>query len=139
MQQRNFPVLQNKHAVPLLEKDITDKIIGAAIEVHCALGPGLLESAYQLCLAQECRLQKLSFEEQIALKLNYKGVEMDGGYRIDFVFDKRVVVELKAVEEVLPVHEAQLLTYLKLAGIRVGLLINFNKPVLKDGIYRRVL
>ena len=139
MQQRNFPVLQNKHAVPLLEKDITDKIIGAAIEVHRALGPGLLESAYQLCLTQECKLQKLSFEEQIALKLNYKGVEMDGGYRIDFVFDKRVVVELKAVEEVLPVHEAQLLTYLKLAGIRVGLLINFNKPVLKDGIYRRVL
>ena len=139
MQQRNFPVLQNKHAVPLLEKDITDKIIGAAIEVHRALGPGLLESAYQLCLAQECRLQKLSFEEQTALKLNYKGIELDGGYRIDFVFDKRVVVELKAVEEVLPVHEAQLLTYLKLAGIRVGLLINFNKPVLKDGIYRRVL
>jgi GxxExxY protein len=139
MQQRNFPVLQNKHAVPLLEKDITDKIIGAAIEVHRALGPGLLESAYQLCLAQECRLQKLSFEEQTALKLNYKGIELDGGYRIDFVFDKRVVVELKAVEEVLPVHEAQLLTYLKLTGIRVGLLINFNKPVLKDGIYRRVL
>ncbi|MBK9601128.1 MAG: GxxExxY protein [Anaerolineales bacterium] len=95
--------------------------------------------AYQLCLAQECRLQKLSFEEQTALKLNYKGIELDGGYRIDFVFDKRVVVELKAVEEVLPVHEAQLLTYLKLTGIRVGLLINFNKPVLKDGIYRRVL
>lgn len=139
MQQRNFPVLQNKHAVPLLEKDITDKIIGAAIEVHRALGPGLLESAYQLCLAQECRLQKLSFEEQTALKLNYKGIELDGGYRIDFVFDKRVVVELKAVEEVLPVHEAQLLTYLKLTGIRVGLLINFNKPVLKDGICRRVL
>ena len=139
MQQRNFPVLQNKHAVPLLEKDITDKIIGAAIEVHRALEPGLLESAYQLCLAQECRLQKLSFEEQTALKLNYKGIELDGGYRIDFVFDKRVVVELKAVEEVLPVHEAQLLTYLKLTGIRVGLLINFNKPVLKDGIYRRVL
>ena len=139
MQQRNFPVLQNKHTVPLLEKDITDKIIGAAIEVHRALGPGLLESAYQLCLAQECRLQKLSFEEQTALKLNYKGIELDGGYRIDFVFDKRVVVELKAVEEVLPVHEAQLLTYLKLTGIRVGLLINFNKPVLKDGIYRRVL
>ena len=139
MQQRNFPVLQNKHTVPLLEKDITDKIIGAAIEVHRALGPGLLESAYQLCLAQECRLQKLAFEEQTALKLNYKGIELDGGYRIDFVFDKRVVVELKAVEEVLPVHEAQLLTYLKLTGIRVGLLINFNKPVLKDGIYRRVL
>lgn len=137
--QRKFPVLQNKHATPLLEKDLTDKIIGAAIEVHRALGPGLLESAYQLCLAQECKLQKLPFEEQMPLKLNYKGIELDGGYRIDFVFDKRVVVELKAVEEVLPVHEAQLLTYLKLTGIRVGLLLNFNTPVLKDGIYRRVL
>ncbi|MCE9645017.1 MAG: GxxExxY protein [Chloroflexi bacterium] len=137
--QHKFPVLHNKHATPLLEKDLTDKIIGAAIEVHRALGPGLLESAYQLCLAQECKLQKLSFEQQVLLKLNYKGVELDGGYRIDFVFDKRVVVELKAVEEVLPVHEAQLLTYLMLTGIRVGLLLNFNTPVLKDGIYRRVL
>ena len=137
--QRNYPALQNKHAVPLLEKDLTDKIIGAAIEVHRAFGPGLLESAYQLCLAQESRLMNIPFEEQVALKLNYKGIEVDGGYRIDFVFDKRVVVELKAVEQVLPVHEAQLLTYLKLTGIRVGLLINFNTPVLKDGIYRRVL
>lgn len=137
--QRNFPVLQNKHAVPLLEKELTDKIIGAAIEVHRALGPGLLESTYQLCLAQECKLQKIPFEEQVALKLNYKGIELDGGYRIDFIFDRRVVVELKAVEQVLPVHEAQLLTYLKLTSIRVGLLLNFNIPFLKDGIYRRVL
>jgi GxxExxY protein len=137
--QRNFPVLQNKHANPLLEKDLTDKIIGAAIEVHRALGPGLLESAYQLCLSQESKLQNLPFEEQVILKLNYKGMELDGGYRIDFIFDNRVIVELKAVEQVLPVHEAQLLTYLKLTGIRVGLLLNFNTPVLKDGIYRRVL
>jgi len=139
MQQRNFPVLQNKHAAPLMEKDLTEKVIGAAIEVHRALGPGLLESAYQLCLAQESKLRNIPFEEQLGLKLNYKGIELDGGYRIDFVFDKRVVVELKAVEQVLPVHEAQLLTYLKLTGIRVGLLINFNTPVLRDGIYRRVL
>jgi len=137
--QRNLPVPQNKRIVPLLEKDLTDKIIGAVIEVHRALGPGLLESAYQLCLAQECRLQKLPFEEQVALKLNYKGIALESGYRIDFVFDNRVVVELKAVEQVLPVHEAQLLTYLKLTGIRVGLLINFNTPVVKDGIYRRAL
>ena len=137
--QRNFPVLQNKHASPLLEKDLTDKIIGAAIEVHRALGPGLLESAYQLCLSRESKLQNLPFEEQVILKLNYKGMELDGGYRIDFIFDNRVIVELKAVEQVLPVHEAQLLTYLKLTGIRVGLLLNFNTPVLKDGIYRRVL
>lgn len=137
--QRNLPVPQNKRIVPLLEKDLTDKIIGAAIEVHRALGPGLLESAYQLCLAQECKLQKLPFEEQVALKLNYKGIALESGYRIDFVFDNRVVVELKALEQVLPIHEAQLLTYLKLTGIRVGLLINFNTPVLKDGIYRRAL
>jgi GxxExxY protein len=139
VQQRNFPVPHHKHAVPLFEKDLTDKIIGAAIEVHRTLGPGLLESTYQLCLAQESKLHKILFEEQVALKLKYKGIELDGGYRIDFIFDKRVVVELKAVEQVLPVHEAQLLTYLKLTGIRVGLLINFNTPVLKDGIYRRVL
>ena len=137
--QRNFPVPQNKHVGPLLEKDLTDKIIGAAIEVHRALGPGLLESAYQLCLAHESRLQEIPFEEQVSLKLNYKGIDLDGGYRMDFVFDKRVVVELKALDEILPVHEAQLLTYLKLAKIRVGLLINFNTPVLKSGIYRRVL
>jgi len=136
---RNLPVPQSKHAVPLLEKDLTDKIIGAAIEVHRALGPGLLESAYQLCLAQEGRLQKMLFGEQVALKLNYKGIQLDGGYRIDFIFDRRVIVELKAVEEVLAVHEAQLLTYLKLTGIRVGLLINFNTPVLKNSIDRRVL
>lgn len=137
--QRNLPVPQNKRIVPLLEKDLTDKIIGAAIEVHRVLGPGLLESAYQLCLAQECKMQKILFEEQVALKLNYKGIALESGYRMDFIFDKRVVVELKAVEQVLPVHEAQLLTYLKLTGIRVGLLINFNTPVLKDGIYRRAL
>jgi GxxExxY protein len=123
----------------LLEKDLTDQIIAAAIEVHKALGPGLLESAYQLCMAHESKLRKLSFEQQVTLKVNYKGLDLDGGYRLDFVYDNRVVVELKTVESVLPVHEAQLLTYLKLTGIRVGLLINFNVPVLKNGIYRRVL
>ena len=123
----------------LLEKELTDQIIAAAIEVHKALGPGMLESAYQLCVAHESKLRKLSFEQQVVLKVNYKGLEFDGGYRLDFVYDHRVVVELKTVESVLPVHEAQLLTYLKLTGIRVGLLINFNVPVLKNGIYRRVL
>ena len=137
--QRNFPVLQNKNAVPLLEKDLTDKIIGAAIEVHRTLGPGLLESAYQVCMEHECKLQKISFERQVDLPLNYKGIDLDAGYLIDLIFDKRVIVELKAVERVIPVHEAQLLTYMKLTGIRVGLLLNFNVPVLKDGIYRRVL
>jgi len=132
-------VTPQKNEIPLLERELTEKIIGAAIEVHRMIGPGLLESAYQLCLAQENRVQKLPFEEQIPLKLKYKGIELDGGYKIDFIFDKRVVVELKAVETVLHVHEAQLLTYLKLTGIHVGLLINFNTPVLKNGIYRRVL
>jgi GxxExxY protein len=132
-------ITPQKNQIPLLEKELTEKIIGAAIEVHRAIGPGLLESAYQLCLAQESLIQKLPFEEQIPLKLKYKGIELDGGYKIDFIFDKRVVVELKAVETVLHVHEAQLLTYLKLTGIHVGLLINFNTPVLKNGIYRRVL
>jgi GxxExxY protein len=123
----------------LLEKDLTDKIIPAAIEVHKALGPGLLESVYQLCMAHESTLRKLPCDQQVSLKVTYKGLELEGGYRLDFIYDNRVVVELKTVESVLPVHEAQLLTYLKMTGIRVGLLINFNVPVLKSGIYRRVL
>jgi GxxExxY protein len=137
---RNFPVLKNpRNSVPLLEKELTDKIIGAAIEVHRALGPGLLESAYQLCMEHESNLQKLLFEAQVQIPLNYKGIALNAGYRIDLIYDKRVIVEIKAVETVLPVHEAQLLTYMRLTGIHVGLLINFNVPVLKDGIYRRVL
>jgi GxxExxY protein len=137
--QHNFPVPQNKHVVPLLEKELTDKIIGAAIEVHKVLGPGLLESAYQVCMEHESRLRSITVERLVDLPLNYKGIDLDAGYVIDLIYDKRVVVELKAVERVLPVHEAQLLTYMKLTGIRVGLLINFNVPVLKDGIYRRIL
>lgn len=137
--QRNFPVPHNKHAVPLLEKELTDKIIGAGIEVHKILGPGLLESSYQVCLEHESTLRKMPFEHKAKLPVNYKGIELDAGYEIDLIYDKRVIVELKAVERVIPVHEAQLLTYMRLTGIRVGLLINFNVPVLKDGIYRRVL
>lgn len=136
---RNFPVPQNKNVVPLLEKDLTDRIIGAAIEGHKALGPGLLESAYQVCLEHESTLRDIPFERLVRLQLNYKGINLDAGYVIDLVYHKRVVVELKAVEHILPVHEAQLLTYLRLTGIHVGLLINFNVPTLKDGIYRRVL
>ncbi len=137
--QRNFPVPQNKNVQPLLEKDLTDRIIGAAIEVHKVLGPGLLESAYQVCMERESLLRSIPFERLVNLPLNYKGVDLDTGYVIDLVYDKRVIVELKAVEKVIPVHEAQLLTYMRLTGIRVGLLMNFNVPVLKDGIYRRVL
>lgn len=137
--QRNFPIPQTKNIVPLLEKELTDKIIGAAIEVHKVLGPGLLESAYQVCMEHESTLQNIPFKRLVDLPLQYKGIQLDAGYEIDLVYDNRVVVELKAVEHVLPVHEAQLLTYMKLTGIRVGLLINFNVPVLKNGIYRRIL
>jgi GxxExxY protein len=137
--QRNFPVPQTRNVQPLLEKDLTDKIIGAAIEVHKVLGPGLLESAYQVCMEHESALRNIPFDRRVDLPLNYKGIDLDTGYEIDLIYDGRVIVELKAVEHVIPVHEAQLLTYMKLTGIRVGLLINFNVPVLKSGIYRRVL
>jgi GxxExxY protein len=111
--QRNFPVPQYKHVIPLLEKELTDKIIGAAIEVHKVLGPGLLESAYQVCLEHESTLRRIPFKHLVDLSLNYKGIILDAGYVIDLVYNKRVIVELKAVERVI--------------------------PVLKDGIYRRVL
>ena len=123
----------------LYEKELTGKIIGAAIEVHRELGSGLLESAYQACLAREFSLRRLPFEQEKPIPVEYKGVQLDCGYRADFVVADKVVVELKAVEQIHPVYEAQLLTYLKLTGCRVGLLINFNVPVLKDGIRRRVL
>jgi GxxExxY protein len=137
--QRNFPVPQTRNSNPLLEKELTDKIIGAAIEVHKVLGPGLLESAYQVCMEHESKLRQIPYERLVALPLNYKGIDLDAGYVIDLMYDKRVIVELKAVERVIPVHEAQLLTYMRLTGIHVGLLINFNVPVVKDGIYRRIL
>ncbi len=120
-------------------KELTGAIIGAAIEVHRELGPGLLESAYQACLAREFALRKIEFEQQIALPVTYKGTAIDCGYRLDFLVDGKVIVELKAVEALHDVHDAQLLTYLKLTGCKVGLLINFNVAVLKNGIRRRVL
>lgn len=123
----------------LYEKELTSQIIGAAMEVHRVLGPGLLESAYQTCLAQELMLRGLSFEQEKPLPVVYKNVKLDCGYRLDFLVEGKIVVELKAVEQIHPVYEAQLLTYLKLTGCKVGLLINFNVPVLKDGIIRRVL
>jgi GxxExxY protein len=120
-------------------KEITQKIIGAAIEVHKTIGPGLLESAYEECLAHEMRIRGLNFQRQVPLPVAYKGVTLDCGYRLDFVVETVVVVELKAVESLQPIHEAQVLTYLKLGGWTVGLLINFNVPVLRDGIKRVVL
>ncbi len=119
--------------------DLTQAIIGAAIEVHRILGPGLLESAYEECLCDELTLRKLSFQRQVELPVEYKGVRLDCGYRIDLIVEDKVVVELKCAEKVTPVHEAQLLTYLRLSGRTVGLLINFHVPALKDGIKRRVL
>lgn len=119
--------------------DITDAIVGAAIEVHRAVGPGLLESAYEECLAFEFDLRGLLYERQRALPVVYKGRKLDCGYRLDFLVNGLVVVELKAIQAFEPIHEAQLLTYLRLGGWKVGLLINFNVPLLKDGILRKVL
>ena len=116
----------------------TGRIIGAAIEVHRQLGPGLLESAYEECLCHELRLRGLTFRQQVDLPVA-KGLQLDCGYKIDLVINDDVIVELKAVEKILPLHEAQLLTYPKLSGKRVGLLINFNAPLLMQGIVRKVL
>ena len=112
---------------------------GAAIEVHKALGPGLLESAYEECLCHELRLRELAFERQLSLPVAYKGVKLDCGYRVDVVVEGKVVVEIKCVNELLPVHDAQLLTYMRLGGFEVGLLINFHVAVLKEGLRRKVL
>ncbi len=106
----------------------TSAIIGASIEVHRHLGPGLLESAYEECLCHELHLCGLSFERQVDLPVSYKGLKLDCGYRIDLIVQKEVVLELKAIERILPIHQAQLLTYMKLSGMSVGLLINFNVP-----------
>ena len=122
------------------EKDPrTAAIIGAAIEVHRQLGPGLLESAYEQCLCHELHLRGLPFKCQVNLPVSYKGLQLDCGYKIDVIVNDEVIVELKSVERILSVHEAQLLTYLKLSGKRVGLLINFSSSLLTQGIIRRVL
>ena len=120
------------------ENEVSNKIIGASIEVHKILGPGLLESAYEECLCRELSLNGLSFERQKPLPINYKGVHLDCGYRLDLVVENCVIIELKSIDALLPIHQAQLLTYLKLTGLKLGLLINFNIPVLKDGIKRVV-
>jgi GxxExxY protein len=115
---------------------LTEQIIGAAIEVHRALGPGLLESAYEECLCVELGLRGIRFQSQVGLPVVYKKHRADTGYRLDLIVEDSVVVEIKAVERLLPLHEAQLLTYLRLSGMATGLLLNFNVPVLKDGIRR---
>ena len=116
--------------------DLTGRIIGAAIEVHKILGPGLLESVYEECLSHELGVVQIPFERQKEIPIEYKGVKLSCGYRIDLLVDGRVIVEIKSCDTVLPIHEAQLLTYLKLTGLRVGLLINFNVSTLRNGIKR---
>jgi GxxExxY protein len=117
---------------------LTEQVIGAAIEVHKHLGPGLLESAYEDCLAYELSTRGISFKKQVESPVTYKQVRIDCGYRIDMVVEDALVLELKAVEAVQPVHKAQILTYMRLSGLRYGLLINFNVPLLKSGIQRFV-
>ena len=118
---------------------LTGEIIGAGIEVHRYLGPGLLESAYRECLCWELQHRGYALERELAIPLVYKGVHVDAGYRLDLIVNRRVLVELKAVERLAPLHTAQVITYLRLSGLRVGLLMNFNAEVLRDGIVRVVL
>jgi len=118
---------------------LSNQVIGCAIEVHKTLGPGLLESAYEQCLVRELSLTGIPITGQEPLPIEYKGVKLDCGYRLDLLVDKKLIVELKSVEKLLPIHEAQLLTYMKLSGLPTGLLLNFNEIFLKDGIRRFVL
>ena len=123
----------------LLAEGITKQVIGGAIEVHRSLGPGLLESTYAECLAHELTDRGLSFVREFQVPLLYRGQKLDCGFRADMLVENTVIVELKAVEQVMPIHEAQLMTYLRLSGKSVGLMINFNVRRLADGIIRRVL
>ena len=119
--------------------ELSNKIIGCAIDVHRELGPGLLESTYEQCLAYELSRAKIPFKLQVELPVQYKAIRLDCGYRIDVFIDDRVIVELKSVDQLLKIHEAQVLTYMKLARVGVGLLINFNVDVLRKGVRRFVL
>jgi GxxExxY protein len=116
--------------------EITEKIIGCAIRVHSALGPGLLESTYEICLIHELKKLDLVVEAQLALPVIYDGIKLDAGYRIDLLVENKIIVELKAVDRLTSVHEAQIISYLKLSGKKIGLLINFNVRLLRDGLKR---
>jgi GxxExxY protein len=118
--------------------DLTGEVIGAAIEVHKHLGPGLLESAYEECLCYELRSREIVYERQKPLAINYKQVRLDCGYRLDLVVEGKVILELKSCEKIEDIHKAQLLTYLKLSGLKLGLILNFNVPIMKEGIVRVV-
>ena len=119
--------------------ELSNKVIGCAIAVHRELGPGLLESTYEQCLAYELSNQKIPFRVQVDLPVRYKGIRLECGYRIDLLVDEKMIIELKCVDQLGKIHEAQLLTYMKLAGISIGLLINFNVEVLRKGIRRFIL
>lgn len=118
---------------------LSKRVIGCCIEVHRLLGPGLLESAYATCLAHELHLQNIAYKKEWPLPLVYKEIKLDCGYRLDFLVEDELVIELKSVETLLPIHDAQLLSYLKLSGKRTGLLINFNESLLRNGIKRKVV
>jgi GxxExxY protein len=120
----------------MTERELTEKVIGCAIEVHRILGPGLLESTYQQCLAHELKLNAIPFQLEASLPVDYKGVKLDCGYRLDLVVDEQLIVELKAVDQVTGLHQAQLMTYMKLSKVSLGLLINFNVTRLVDGVKR---
>jgi len=133
-------IIHHETRSKLLHEELTESVIGAAIEVHRALGPGLLESAYEECLCHELNLRGILFKRQVPLPVRYKGVNLDCGYRLDVVVDDKLVLELKCLEHILPVHDAQLLTYLKISGKRVGLILNFHVATLaRGGIVRKVL
>ena len=119
--------------------ELTEAVIGAAMEVHRTLGPGLLESTYEMCLCRELVIREIPFERQVPIPVEYKGIKLHCGYRADIIVDSRILVEIKAIESLLPVHDAQVLTYLKLGDWKIGLLINFNVELLKHGLRRRVL
>ena len=119
--------------------ELSNRVIGCALEVHRELGPGLLESTYEQCLAHELKLNGIRFELQHPLPVKYKGVRLDCGYRVDVLVEDKLIIELKSVEQMKGIHEAQLLTYMRLAGVKIGLLINFNVTKLKNGIKRFVL
>ena len=119
--------------------ELTEAIIGAAMEVHRTLGPGLLESTYEMCLCRELSIREIPFERQVPIAVEYKGVKLDCGYRADIVVAGMILAEIKAIDSLLPIHDAQLLSYLKLGGWKIGLLINFNVELLKNGLRRRVI
>jgi GxxExxY protein len=136
--EKTFSPQRTQRTQRMDENELSNKIVGAAIEVHRTLGPGLLESTYEECLCHELSLNQIPFERQVIMPVVYKGNRLECGYRADIVVDNKVILELKSVADVQPIHKAQLLTYLKLSGLKLGLLLNFNAVLMKDGIKRFV-